>query len=67
MSNKESDKQAISPNIIQAVYAWGRVLPFALIRKARPHSLVATMSFQGVKAFYEKLGYVVNFERPGYT
>lgn len=28
---------------------------------------VATMSFQGAKAFYEKLGYVVDFERPGYT
>lgn len=28
---------------------------------------VATMSFQGAKAFYEKLGYVVDFERSGYT
>jgi len=28
---------------------------------------VATMSFQGAKAFYEKLEYVVDFERPGYT
>ncbi len=28
---------------------------------------VATMSFQGAKAFYEKLGYFVDFERPGYT
>ena len=28
---------------------------------------VATMSFQGAKAFYEKLGYVVDFERAGYT
>ena len=28
---------------------------------------VATMSFQGPKAFYEKLGYVVDFERAGYT
>ena len=27
---------------------------------------VATMSFQGAKAFYEKLGYVVDFERSGY-
>ena len=25
---------------------------------------VATMSFQDAKAFYEKLGYVVDFERP---
>ena len=28
---------------------------------------VATMSFQGAKSFYEKLGYVVDFERPSYT
>ncbi|HFF3630113.1 TPA: GNAT family N-acetyltransferase [Legionella pneumophila] len=28
---------------------------------------VAIMSFQGAKAFYEKLGYVVDFERAGYT
>ena len=28
---------------------------------------VATMSFQSAKAFYEKLGYEVDFERSGYT
>lgn len=28
---------------------------------------VATMTFQGAKAFYEKLGYIVDFERTGYT
>lgn len=28
---------------------------------------VATMSFQDAKAFYEKLGYAVDFERVGYT
>ena len=28
---------------------------------------VATMSFQGAKGFYEKLGYVVDFERSGYA
>ena len=28
---------------------------------------VATMSFQRAKAFYEKLGYVVDFERAGYS
>lgn len=27
---------------------------------------VATMSFQGAKVFYEKLGYTVDFERSGY-
>ncbi len=32
-----------------------------------PWQPVATMSFQGAKAFYEKLGYVTDFERPGYT
>lgn len=28
---------------------------------------VATMSFQEAKGFYEKLGYAVDFERPGYV
>ncbi len=28
---------------------------------------VSTMSFQGANAFYEKLGYVVDFERNGYV
>lgn len=28
---------------------------------------VSTMSFQDAKEFYEKLGYVVDFERSGYT
>ncbi len=28
---------------------------------------VATMSFQAAKTFYEKLGYVVDFERSGYA
>lgn len=28
---------------------------------------VATMSFQGAQEFYEKLGYVSDFERSGYT
>jgi len=28
---------------------------------------VSTMSFQSALDFYEKLGYVVDFERPGYT
>ncbi len=28
---------------------------------------VATMSFQGARAFYEKLGYTVDFERQGFT
>lgn len=30
-------------------------------------STVATMSFQGVREFYEKLGYRVDFERHGYA
>lgn len=28
---------------------------------------VATMNFQGARAFYEKLGYVMDFERSGYA
>lgn len=28
---------------------------------------VATMSFQGAQTFYEKLGYIVDFEREGYA
>jgi len=47
-----------------AVMKTAMTYPQIYIKKV---SAVAAMSFQGANAFYEKLGYVVDFERPGYT
>lgn len=47
-------------NLMESVETYGR-------RSGCRISTVATMSFQGALVFYEKLGYVVDFERPGYT
>jgi GNAT superfamily N-acetyltransferase len=46
--------------LMEAVHDYGR-------KSGCTMATVATMSFQAAKAFYEKLGYVVDFERPGYT
>jgi GNAT superfamily N-acetyltransferase len=46
--------------LMEAVHDYGRKSGCAM-------ATVATMNFQGAKAFYETLGYVSDFERPGYT
>ena len=46
--------------LMEAVHDYGR-------KSGCSMATVATMSFQGAKAFYEKLGYIVDFERTGYT
>lgn len=46
--------------LMEAVHAYGRQQECAM-------ATVATMSFQGARSFYEKLGYVSDFERPGYA
>lgn len=52
--------QGFGYKLMEAVHDLGR-------RSRCSMATVATMSFQGSKPFYEKLGYVVDFERPGYT
>lgn len=53
-------KRGFGHQLMEAVHNYGRKSECSM-------ATVATMSFQGAKAFYEKLGYVVDFERPGYT
>ncbi len=53
-------KHGFGHQLMEAVHDYGRKSECSM-------ATVATMSFQGAKAFYEKLGYLVDFERPGYT
>ncbi len=53
-------KNGLGHKLMEAVHDYGR-------RSGCSMATVATMNFQGAKAFYEKLGYVSDFERPGYT
>ena len=53
-------KKGLGHQLMEAVHDYGRKSGCAM-------ATVATMSFQGAKIFYEKLGYVSDFERPGYT
>ena len=53
-------KKGLGHKLMEAVHDYGRKSGYAM-------ATVATMSFQGAKAFYEKLGYVMDFERTGYT
>ncbi len=53
-------KNGFGHKLMEAVHDYGR-------RSGCSMATVATMSFQGAKSFYEKLGYVSDFERPGYT
>ena len=53
-------KKGLGHKLMEAVHDYGRKSGCAM-------ATVATMSFQNAKAFYEKLGYVMDFERTGYT
>ena len=53
-------KKGLGHKLMEAVHDYGRKSGCAM-------ATVATMSFQGAKAFYERLGYLSDFERPGYT
>ena len=53
-------KKGLGHKLMEAVHDYGRKSGCAM-------ATVATMSFQGAKAFYEQLGYVSDFERQGYT
>ena len=53
-------KTGLGYQLMNAVHDYGRKLGCTM-------ATVTTMSFQSVKVFYEKLGYVVDFERFGFT
>lgn len=53
-------KNGLGRKLMEAVHDYGR-------RSGCLIASVATMDFQGAVVFYEKLGYVMDFERPGYT
>ena len=53
-------KKGLGHQLMEAVHEYGRKVGCSM-------ATVATMSFQSAKAFYEKLGYVSDFEREGYT
>lgn len=53
-------KNGLGYQLMEAVHDYGS-------KSGCTMATVATMNFQGAKAFYKKLGYVVDFERPGYT
>jgi len=53
-------KQGLGRQLMEKVHTLG-------IKKECRMATVCTMSFQEVTGFYEHLGYVRDFERPGYT
>lgn len=53
-------KNGLGYQLMEAVHDYGH-------KSGCTMATVATMSFQGAKTFYEKLGYASDFERPGYT
>jgi len=52
-------KNGFCHKLMEAVHDYGR-------KSGCTIATVATMSFQGAKSFYEKLGYVMGFGRQGY-
>jgi ribosomal protein S18 acetylase RimI-like enzyme len=56
----EHRKSGLGHNLMEKVHHYGR--------ENRCHmATVATMTFQNAAEFYQKLGYVIDFERPGYA
>jgi GNAT superfamily N-acetyltransferase len=53
-------KQGMGYKLMEAVHEYGR-------KSGCSMATIATMNFQGAKIFYEKLGYIVDFERSGYA
>jgi GNAT superfamily N-acetyltransferase len=53
-------KSGLGHKLMEAVHEYG-------LQNKCSMATVASMSFQGAKSFYEKLGYVVDFERLGYV
>lgn len=57
---KEYRKVGVGKKLMDKVHEYGK-------QNGCTKATVSTMSFQGAKEFYEKLGYVVNFKRDGYV
>lgn len=53
-------KTGLGQKLMEKVHTYGREVGCKL-------ATVTTMSFRDTKSFYEKLGYTVDFEGPGYT
>jgi GNAT superfamily N-acetyltransferase len=53
-------KKGLGSQLMEKVHDYGRVVHCKI-------ATVATMNFQGTKAFYESLGYKCDFERTGYV
>lgn len=53
-------KSGLGRKLLEHVHAYGRTNGCHM-------TTVSTMSFQEAKEFYEKLGYIVDFERTGYA
>ncbi len=58
--DKNYRKSGLGKKIMGYVHDYGRKLGCSM-------ATVGTMSFQNALTFYKKLGYVVDFQRPGYT
>lgn len=57
--NKDHRSQGIARKIMDKIHEFGRL-------KKCKIATIQTMSFQSTQLFYEKLGYVQDFERTGY-
>lgn len=52
-------RQGLGKKLMERVHEYGREVRCTM-------ATVATISFQNALEFYKRLGYVVDFERPGY-
>lgn len=52
-------KKGLASQLMEEIHQYGR-------KEGCQLATVTTMSFQDAQVFYEKLGYTVDFERPGY-
>lgn len=57
--SKEYRGKGLGRKLLEAVHEYGKKVGCRI-------AVLNTMSFQNVRSFYEKLGYIVDFEREGY-
>ena len=58
--HRDHRKVGLGNKLMEMVHDYGRKSGCAM-------ATISTMNFQGAKAFYEKLGYISDFERQGYA